>query len=72
MGDELLGNADYRRGYEDGERIWREVTDQLRAEVEQQHQQILRYMECQTAILRALAAGMAPREEPCPRGLGAS
>ena len=64
MGEELVGNADYRRGYEDGEKIWREVNDQLRAAVEQQHQQILRYMECQTAILRALAAGMTPRGEP--------
>lgn len=59
-----MGEEDYRRGYEDAEKRWREVTDQLRAEVEQQHQQILRYMECQTAILRALAAGMAPGEEP--------
>lgn len=63
MGDELVGNADYRRGYEDGEKRWREITDQLRAEVRQQHQQILRYMECQTAIYRALAGQHAEAQE---------
>lgn len=64
MDDELLKSAAYCQGYDDAERRWREITDGLRAELRQQHQQILRYMECQTAILRALAAGMAPRDEP--------
>lgn len=62
--DDAFRSPDYRRGYEDAEKRWREITDQLRAEVRQQHQQILRYMECQTAIYRALAGRMAPRDEP--------
>ena len=64
MDDELLRSAAYRRGYDDAEKRWREITDGLRAELRQQHEQILRYMECQRAIFRALAGSLTARDEP--------
>lgn len=64
MDDELLRSAAYCQGYEDAEKRWRKIADELRAELRQQNQQILRYMECQTAIFRALAGSLAPRDEP--------
>lgn len=61
--DDPMESADYCRGYDDAEKRWREITDGLRSELRQQREQILRFMRCETAILRALADSLAPREE---------
>jgi hypothetical protein len=48
-------HPEYVRGYADAEARWQGITARLQEEVRQQHQQILRYIETQTAIFRALA-----------------